>query len=107
MCCEFSESDRVASPGFPVDIVGVGKLHAAFLNESRTRGRWWRPVAGNPGRPLFSAHVRLGELGAPVRFPLALLRHEHPARFPLALPGMNTLRSLRNSDLNARPILWC
>src|SRR5277367_1064773 len=56
------------SPGFPVDLVGVGELHAAFLNESRTRRRWWRPVAGNPGRPSFSAHVRFGERGAPVRF---------------------------------------
>jgi hypothetical protein len=55
------KSDRRASPGFPVDLVGVGELHAAFLNESRTRGRWWRPVAGNPGRPSFSAHVRWGE----------------------------------------------
>ena len=49
----YGKSDRWASPGFPVDIVGVDELHAAFLNESRTRGRWWRPVAGNPGRPDF------------------------------------------------------
>jgi hypothetical protein len=28
------------SPGFPVELLGVGKLHAAFLTESRTRGRW-------------------------------------------------------------------
>jgi hypothetical protein len=66
----FSQSGRRASPGFPVDLFGVGELHAAFLNESRTRGRWWCPVAGNPGRPSFSSHVRLGERGAPVRFPL-------------------------------------
>jgi hypothetical protein len=39
---------------------GVGQLHAAFLNESRIRGRWWRPVAGNSGRPSISAHVRWG-----------------------------------------------
>jgi hypothetical protein len=55
-----------ASPEFPVDLYGVGELHAAFLNESRTRRRWWRAVAGNPGRPSFSAHVRWGERGAPV-----------------------------------------
>jgi hypothetical protein len=24
-------------PGFPVELSGVGELHAAFLNESRTR----------------------------------------------------------------------
>jgi hypothetical protein len=28
------------SPGFPVETGGVGELHAAFLTESRTRGRW-------------------------------------------------------------------
>jgi hypothetical protein len=33
-----------AYSGFPVELSGVGELHAAFLNESRTRGRWWRPV---------------------------------------------------------------
>ena len=27
-------------PGFPVEVSGVGELHAAFLTESRTRGRW-------------------------------------------------------------------
>ena len=27
-------------PRFPVELVGVGELHAAFLRESRTRGRW-------------------------------------------------------------------
>src|ERR1700728_173069 len=26
-------------PGFPVEVGGVGELHAAFLTESRTRGR--------------------------------------------------------------------
>jgi hypothetical protein len=26
-------------PGFPVELGGVGKLHAAFLTESRTRDR--------------------------------------------------------------------
>ena len=29
-----------ASPGFPVEFGGVGEPHAAFLTESRTRGRW-------------------------------------------------------------------
>ncbi len=31
---------RRASPGFPVEVGDVGILHAAFLNESRTRARW-------------------------------------------------------------------
>jgi hypothetical protein len=34
----------VGFPGFPVELVGVGGLHAAFLNESRTRGSVWRHV---------------------------------------------------------------
>ena len=36
-------------PGFPVDIGGVGELHAAFLTESRTRGRFQCSAAGNQG----------------------------------------------------------
>jgi hypothetical protein len=36
-------------PGFPVKFVGVDKLHAAFLKESRTRGRCLVPRTGNPG----------------------------------------------------------
>jgi hypothetical protein len=27
-----------------VELDGVGELHAAFLNESRTRRCWWHPV---------------------------------------------------------------
>jgi hypothetical protein len=36
-------------PEFPVKFYGVDKLHAAFLNESRTRGRCLVPRTGNPG----------------------------------------------------------
>jgi hypothetical protein len=32
-----------------VKFVGVDELHAAFLNESRTRGRRLVPRTGNPG----------------------------------------------------------
>jgi hypothetical protein len=32
-----------------VELGGVGALHAAFLNESSTRGNVRRCVAGNPG----------------------------------------------------------
>jgi hypothetical protein len=93
-----SKSDCWASPRFPVDLVGVGELHAAFLDEGRTRGRWWGPVAGNPGRPSFSAHVRSGE-GHPshflcgglgigvVRFPLVAVMTQSPTG--LALGGTN------------------
>ena len=37
------------TPGFPVKFVGVDELHAAFLNESRTRGRCLVPRTGNLG----------------------------------------------------------
>jgi len=36
-------------PGFPVEVGGVGKHHAPFLRERRTRGPIQRSVAGNPG----------------------------------------------------------
>jgi hypothetical protein len=36
-------------PRFPVEVGGVGELHAAFLNESRTRGRWWVPGGRKSG----------------------------------------------------------
>jgi hypothetical protein len=32
------------SRGFPVEFGGVGEVHAAFLNESHTRGRVQRSV---------------------------------------------------------------
>jgi hypothetical protein len=37
------------TPGFPAKFVGVDELHAAFLDESRTRGRCLVPRTGNPG----------------------------------------------------------
>jgi hypothetical protein len=37
-------------PGFPVKFVCVDELHAAFLNESRTRRRCLVPRTGNPGQ---------------------------------------------------------
>jgi hypothetical protein len=40
---------RCPDPGFPVNFCGSAKLHAAFLNESRTRGRLLVPRTGNPG----------------------------------------------------------
>ena len=48
--------------GFPRiscwSLVAYGEPHAAFLTESRTRGRGERRVSGNPGRPSCSTHVR-------------------------------------------------
>ncbi len=37
-CLPLSASLSLADPGFPVELVGFGEVHAAFLNESRTRG---------------------------------------------------------------------
>src|ERR1700674_4010018 len=71
----FSKSDRWASPGFSVDFVSVGELHAAFLNESRTRGRWWRPVAGNPGRHRFRPTYPVANEGHPSDSLWTLLRY--------------------------------
>jgi hypothetical protein len=42
-------SAKLSSSGFPVDVGGVGELHAAFFTESRTRGHIQSRVAGNPG----------------------------------------------------------
>jgi hypothetical protein len=36
-------------PRFPVKFVGVDEPHAAFLDESRTRGCCLVPRTGNPG----------------------------------------------------------
>ncbi len=36
-------------PEFPVEIGGVGELHAAFFTESRTRGRWRVPRGRKSG----------------------------------------------------------
>jgi hypothetical protein len=44
-------------PGFPVKFVGVDQLHAAFRNESRTRGRCLVPRTGNPGISLVSREI--------------------------------------------------
>jgi hypothetical protein len=35
-----TESATKAGAGFPVKFIGVDKFHAAFLKESRTRGRF-------------------------------------------------------------------
>src|ERR1700688_1297998 len=101
------KSVRWASPGFPVDLVGVGELHAAFLDESRTHGRWWGPVAGNPGRPSFSSHVRLGERGAPVLIRPPCLRPADfvcdppPILFVIRLPRCEDRQFMRQAENRA------
>jgi hypothetical protein len=51
-----------ASPGFPVDLVGVDELHAAFFDESRVK-------FANASKFDRKSGVRFGERGAPVLFP--------------------------------------
>ncbi len=46
-----TESETKEGPGFPVKFIGVDKLHAAFLKESRTRCRFLGQRTGNPGCP--------------------------------------------------------
>jgi len=48
-----------SSPGFPVEFGGVGEVHAAFLNESRTRGRVQRSAQEIRVHPLFAAEKRI------------------------------------------------
>jgi hypothetical protein len=62
-----------ASPGFPVEFGGVGASHAAFLTESRTRGRVRCSVQEIRVARLFGPGT-LWRTGAPVAFPLVLLR---------------------------------
>ena len=44
-----SNCRSLGSPGFPVELGGVGELHAPFLTERRTRGPILCCVAENPG----------------------------------------------------------
>jgi hypothetical protein len=61
-----------AAPGFPVELVGVDELHAAFLNESRTRGRIQRSVQETPGVSLLHAvtTIRPSITQEPWKFPV-------------------------------------
>jgi hypothetical protein len=48
-------------PGFPVELVGVGELHAAFFTESRTREHVWslvQEIRGIKGQHSSRAKVR-------------------------------------------------
>jgi hypothetical protein len=44
ICRSIFQKPWWASPGFPVELGGVGELHAAFLTESRTREPVWSLV---------------------------------------------------------------
>jgi hypothetical protein len=51
-CFPPDQPQRLGFPGFPVKLVGVDTLHAAFLNESRTRGRVQQTYRKS-GSPIF------------------------------------------------------
>jgi hypothetical protein len=57
----FRAGSPLRSPGFPVQLSGVGELRAAFLTESRIRHLGWYCDLGNPG-PLQS-HGTPGQAG--------------------------------------------
>jgi hypothetical protein len=66
VCVRTHSSHKTLTPGrvplgFPVELVGVGELHAAFLTESRTRSRRLGPRAGNPGRTSVHGLNRTGK----------------------------------------------
>ena len=46
-CQEIKKSQPPSVPGFPVDLDGVGGLHAVFPTENRTTGCIQCSVAGN------------------------------------------------------------
>ncbi len=75
-----SEIERGAGPGFPVGLGGVNEVHAAFLEESRTRGPNWCTAVGNPGGPGFP--VGLGGSTKFMRLSLKKAAHVAPTGAP-------------------------
>jgi hypothetical protein len=86
------------SPGFPVDLGGAGELHAAFLNESRTRSLGWSHVQ----------EIRVGLSSVDTQpFRAGLCFADGP-------PGLDELPvcTFHHSELNRRPtrrsvLRWC
>jgi hypothetical protein len=54
------------APEFPLKFSGFAELHAAFLNESRTRGRWMDKRTGNPVQAFFGLEWGTGGTIHPV-----------------------------------------
>jgi hypothetical protein len=115
ICWRYSKNVCWASPGFPVDLVGLGKLHAAFLNESRTRGRWWRPRGRKSGSPTVlgprTPHGRPGRVlrtrgTRPISFRPG---YDTDAAGLVGLPSGSRVRrgpiTLRSQ--NCQALLWC
>jgi hypothetical protein len=49
---------EIRGPVFPVGIGGAGEPHAAFFNQSRTRGSVQCSEAGNPGVAMYGVTGR-------------------------------------------------
>jgi hypothetical protein len=61
-----SKSDCGLPPDFVWSLVALARLMRLSLLKAAHVDIGQCHVAGNPGRPSFSAHVRWGERGAPV-----------------------------------------
>jgi hypothetical protein len=68
----------MASPGFPVQFVGIVELHAAFLTESRTREPVWRRVQEIRVARLFQPTYAGANVGHP-SYPVAVEWREEKA----------------------------
>ncbi len=86
-------------PGFPVEVDGVGKPHAAFLTESRTRGHWRVQRSRKSGfAPVGMTNLRvaahLGSGGGGGTEPA----QQQPTRFRFARVLFNPFSKLRRSE---------
>jgi hypothetical protein len=94
------------SPGFPVEVGGVGELHAAFPAESRTRGCWGVPRSRKSGyAPVgmtnWRAATHLGMGGGGWTEPA----QQQPNRF--RLPAFSSTHSLSCAVQKAvRRLIW-
>ena len=94
-----------AYSGFPVELAGVGELHAAFLNESRTGGCWWSPVQeirirGTKTMGAAQRSLSLHRLTDPVRLPWPVC-----ARYPFQMLN-KVCDQFGKSDRWAAPIIF-
>jgi hypothetical protein len=92
-------------PGFPVELGGVGELHAAFPTESRTRGGWWVPRnrksrCASVGMTKWRVALHLGSGGEGWT--------EHSSNQPaFGLPAFSSTHSASCAIQKAvRPLIW-
>src|ERR1700736_4047979 len=101
-----------AYSGFPVELPGAGDLHAAFLNESRTRRCWWRLVQEIRirGPKTMGAALQLllsnlqpssSRVGTPVRLAQNIWRIM-PIRWKIPALGLLVLCAITKGDVIAQ-----